>query len=74
MIINNLTRGVKMDEYAHKFLRVQQVAQLLDLSVPSVYRLQKTGKIPPSRTVAGSQRWIYSEMVEYLDECVATPN
>jgi predicted DNA-binding transcriptional regulator AlpA len=50
------------------------VAQLLELSVPSVYRLQKSGKIPPSRTVAGSQRWIYSEMIEYLDECVANPN
>ncbi len=63
-----------MDAYAHKFLRVQQVAKMLDLSVPSIYRLQKNGIIPASRTVAGSQRWIYSEMVDYLDECVATPN
>jgi len=63
-----------MEEYTHKFLRVKQVAQLLELSVPSVYRLQKSGKIPPSRTVAGSQRWIYSEMIEYLDECVANQN
>lgn len=63
-----------MEAYTHKFLRVKQVAQLLDLSVPSVYRLQKSGKIPQSRTVAGSQRWIYSEMIEYLDECVANPN
>ena len=67
-------RLVKMAPYVHKFLRVKQVAQLLDLSVPSVYRLQKSGKIPRSRTVAGSQRWIYSEMVEYLDGCVAAPN
>ena len=45
-----------------KLLRAPQVAALLAISRPAVYRLAKTGKLPSPVKVGNCQRWRKSDI------------
>jgi predicted DNA-binding transcriptional regulator AlpA len=53
-----------------ELLKAEDVAKLLDLSAPSIYRLAKDGIIPkPLNTGRRTLRWIKTEIENYLSEC-----
>lgn len=43
-------------------LNVSQVADLLKISVRSLYRMIENGDFPKGHRVAGSQRWYFDEV------------
>jgi len=57
-------------ERKHRFATVQEVADYIRLSRPTIYRLLREGKIP-SRLVGGSRRIDWADVDRYLDECAA---
>jgi predicted DNA-binding transcriptional regulator AlpA len=64
-----------MKLYPHKFVSVRQVAEMMSFkSVSSVWRLKAKGDLPKPVKIAGSTRWIYAEIEEYLDACVEARN
>jgi len=51
-----------------KLLRDREVAEMLSISVASVWRYARTGKIPAPIKVGYSTRWLEEELQVYLRE------
>jgi predicted DNA-binding transcriptional regulator AlpA len=51
-----------------KLLRDREVAEMLSISVASVWRYARTGKIPDPIKVGYSTRWLEEELKAYLRE------
>ena len=64
-----------MNIYSHKFIKIKQVAEMTSLAESSIYRLQKQGKFPRSVKITdNTSRWVYNEVVDYLNSRIANRN
>lgn len=57
----------ELREFESELMRVADVARLLSLSVRSVWRMDKAGKLPASVTIGiASKRWRKSEILAWI--------
>jgi predicted DNA-binding transcriptional regulator AlpA len=47
-------------------LSARTLAELLDVSTRTVWRLESSGSLPRSVRVAGSRKWLYEEVAEWV--------
>jgi len=47
-------------------LNISQVANFLQVTVRTVYRLIEDGEFPAGRLIRGSRRWYYHEIEEFI--------
>lgn len=54
------------EAFSEQLLTVKDVAQLLKVSVPTIYRLIKNDGFPPPLKVGHSSRWSREVVIKYL--------
>ena len=47
-------------------LNISQVANFLQVTVRTVYRMIESGEFPRGHMVRGSQRWFYNEIEDFI--------
>lgn len=51
------------------FIRSSQLKEITGLSPSTVWRREKEGKWPKRRRLEGCSGWLYSEILEHLNNC-----
>lgn len=67
--MNNETKQLPY-AFPPELLRIEQVAQLLNISERTIYRMQENASIPPPVELLGSKRWQRSVLLQWIaDGC-----
>jgi predicted DNA-binding transcriptional regulator AlpA len=57
-----------MDETHSMMLTAKQVAQVLNISERSVWRMKSAGLLPRCVVLGGMVRWVRSELLKWIDK------
>lgn len=63
---NPLRKTVMEDLLSQRFLKVGEVAQLLQLSVRTIWRMRSAGELPAPMVFRGAVRWPAKELMAWL--------
>jgi len=56
-----------------RLLNISQVADFLQVTVRTVYRMIEDGEFPRGHLIRGSQRWFYNEIEDFIRFQVPPP-